>query len=130
MPRQGLINRVKKKGKMKPHDLESMSVDELWSLYEKASSVLARKIAAEKARLDQRLQRLQQLGLTGATTGLMSGRPYPQVFPKYRNPDQPAETWTGRGKQPRWLTAKLSSGKKLEHFRIQPSKNRARRDAR
>jgi H-NS histone family len=46
-----------------------------------------------------------------------------QVFPKYRNPDQPAETWTGRGKQPRWLTAKLSSGKKLEHSRIQPSKN-------
>jgi H-NS histone family len=29
-----------------------------------------------------------------------------QVFPKYRNPDQPAETWTGRGKQPRWPTAK------------------------
>jgi DNA-binding protein H-NS len=49
---------------MKPHDLESMSVDELWSLYEQVSSVLARRIAAEKARLDQRLQ---QLGLTGAT---------------------------------------------------------------
>ena len=38
-------------------------------------------------------------------------RPYPKVFPKYRNPKKPAETWSGRGKQPRWLTAQLRSGK-------------------
>src|SRR5438445_1857246 len=63
-------------------------------------------------------------------TGLMLGDCIRQVFPKHRKPDQPAETWTGRGKQPRWLTAKLSSGKKLEHSRIQPSKNRVRRYAR
>jgi DNA-binding protein H-NS len=59
---------------MKPHDLESMSVDELWSLYEQVSSVLARKMAAEKARLDQRLQ---QLGLTGATNRTNARRLHP-----------------------------------------------------
>ena len=45
-------------------------------------------------------------------------RPYPQVFPKYKNPAQPSETWSGRGKQPHWLTAELRSGKKLDDFRI------------
>ncbi len=45
---------------MKPHDLKSMSVDELLSLHEFVSAALARKIPAEKARLDQRLR---QLGL-------------------------------------------------------------------
>jgi DNA-binding protein H-NS len=50
------------------------------------------------------------------------------VFPKYRNPAKPAETWAGRGKQPRWLTAQLKSGKKkLEDFLIHASSSRVRR---
>ena len=101
---------------MKPHDLNSMSVDELWSLYEFVASELARKISAEKARLDQRLR---QLGL-GAEPQNMSQarRPYPKVFPKYKNPANPSETWAGRGKKPRWLTAQIKSGKQIDDFRI------------
>jgi DNA-binding protein H-NS len=112
---------------MKPHDLKSLSVDELWSLHELVASVLARKIVAEKGRLDQRLRRLGQGMLSGAKHASRARRPYPQVFPKYRNPVQPSETWAGRGKQPRWLTAQLRSGKKLDDFRIQPSSDRALR---
>ena len=41
-----------------------------------------------------------------------------KVPPKYRNPDNPAETWTGRGKQPRWLAAYTSKGRKPEEFLI------------
>ncbi|HSX60939.1 MAG TPA: H-NS histone family protein [Tahibacter sp.] len=32
------------------------------------------------------------------------------VKPKYRNPLAPGETWSGRGKQPRWFSAALSTG--------------------
>jgi DNA-binding protein H-NS len=96
--------------KMNHSDLRSMTIDQLWSLHERVSEILARKIAAEKAQLDERLR---QLGMQGAAR-----RRYPQVFPKYRNPDQPAETWSGRGKRPRWLTAQLRSGKNLDDFRI------------
>jgi DNA-binding protein H-NS len=45
-------------------------------------------------------------------------RPYPVVVPKYRNPEQPSETWAGRGKTPRWLTAQLKSGRRIDDFRI------------
>ncbi|RZI38176.1 H-NS histone family protein, partial [Herbaspirillum sp. HC18] len=45
-------------------------------------------------------------------------RPYPTVVPKFRNPDRPSETWAGRGKTPRWLAAKLKSGKRIDDFRI------------
>lgn len=45
-------------------------------------------------------------------------RPYPVVVPKYRNPEQPSETWAGRGKTPRWLTAQLNSGRRIDDFRI------------
>jgi DNA-binding protein H-NS len=40
------------------------------------------------------------------------------VAPRYRNPENQQETWTGRGKQPRWLAAKLASGANLDDFLI------------
>lgn len=43
-----------------------------------------------------------------------------KVAPKYRNPADPKETWTGRGKQPRWLAAQVKKGKKPEEFLINP----------
>jgi DNA-binding protein H-NS len=105
--------------KMKPYDLQSMSLDELWSLYEFVSAALARKISAETARLDRRLRQLGQ-GAVSHNVKKMSHarRHYPQVFPKYRNPAKPSETWAGRGRQPRWLTAQLKSGKQIDNFRI------------
>src|SRR5207245_145428 len=114
---------------MKRHDLKSMSLDELWSLHKLVASVLARKILAEKARLDQRLRRLTEPGIAPTNVKKMphARRPCPPVFPKYRNPAQPSETWAGRGKKPRWLTAQLRSGKQLDDFRIQPPSERARR---
>jgi DNA-binding protein H-NS len=105
---------------MKPHDLKSMSVDELWFLHELVASVLASKISAEKARLERQLCRLGRGTADSPKDVRYARRPYPHVFPKYRNPTQPSETWAGRGKQPRWLTAQLSSGKKLDDFRIRP----------
>ena len=47
-----------------------------------------------------------------------TGRKLGKVPPKYRNPANPAETWTGRGKQPRWLAAQVAKGKKVEDFLI------------
>ncbi|RFP60538.1 H-NS histone family protein [Luteimonas weifangensis] len=41
-----------------------------------------------------------------------------KVAPKYRNPANAKETWTGRGKQPRWLAAETAKGRKLEDFLI------------
>jgi DNA-binding protein H-NS len=116
---------------MKTHDLKSMSVDQLWSLHQAVASALASKLLAEKTQLERRLRELGQ-SVTQSTKPSHARRPYPQVFPKYRNPNQPSETWAGRGKQPRWLTAQLRSGKKLDDFRIQPqpSADRLRRRTR
>src|SRR3984893_14596524 len=112
---------------LKPCDFDSMSTDSLWVLHEKIIETLAAKLAAEKTRLEKRLRRLKLGGGSDANGGNEghARRAYPQVFPKYRNPAQPSETWAGRGKQPRWLSAQLRSGKKLDDFRIQPSSDRA-----
>jgi DNA-binding protein H-NS len=117
---------------MKPNDLKSMSVDELWSLRTLLISVLTGKMSAEKAKIDRQLRQLD-LGAASNNSKKIpphARRPYPQVFPKYSNPAKPSETWAGRGKQPRWLTAQLKAGKKLDDFRIQTLPGRARRSTR
>jgi DNA-binding protein H-NS len=111
---------------MKHNDFNSMSVDELWALRSEINSALERVLASEKAKLEERLRQLQSSGASSGNSR-SERRPYPQVFPKYRNPADPAETWAGRGKQPRWLTAQLRTGKKLDDFRIQPGSGNARR---
>lgn len=42
-----------------------------------------------------------------------------KVAPKYRNPANEGETWSGRGKQPRWLAAYTSAGRDRDEFLIQ-----------
>ncbi len=46
------------------------------------------------------------------------GRSLGKVPPKYRNPANAKETWAGRGKQPRWLSAETSKGRNLQEFLI------------
>ena len=40
------------------------------------------------------------------------------VPPKYRNPENPGETWTGRGRRPKWVEAALANGKSLKSLEI------------
>lgn len=42
----------------------------------------------------------------------------PKIAPKYQNPVNPVETWSGRGKQPRWIVTAISSGRVLNDFLI------------
>jgi DNA-binding protein H-NS len=105
-------------------DFELMSVDELWNLYQKAEAILAKKIATELDELKRRLAQLDTEVRSGPRINRRDPerhskrRPYPKVLPKYQNPMQPSETWSGRGKIPRWLATQLSSGKKIDSFRI------------
>lgn len=101
---------------MKSGYLKSMSMDELWKLHESIVEELSHKMAAERAMLEDRLRRLGSAVAAGDVN--RERRPYPKVRPKYRNPKDRSETWAGRGKQPRWLTAQLRSGKKLNDFLI------------
>lgn len=41
-------------------------------------------------------------------------KPNARNVAKYCNPDNPHETWSGRGKRPKWLNDALASGKKLD----------------
>ena len=57
-------------------------------------------------------------GSGSAKSAPRAGRRLGKVAPKYRNPENPKETWTGRGKQPRWLAAYTAKGRDLGEFLI------------
>jgi DNA-binding protein H-NS len=57
-------------------------------------------------------------GETGTRGGRAAKNAGRTVAPKYRNPADPAQTWTGRGKRPRWVQAAIDAGKSLESLAI------------
>ncbi|MES2206350.1 MAG: H-NS histone family protein [Pseudomonadota bacterium] len=40
------------------------------------------------------------------------------VEAKFRNPENNEETWTGRGKKPKWVQDALANGQSLDNFKI------------
>ncbi|SIN78862.1 DNA-binding protein H-NS [Vannielia litorea] len=80
----------------------------------------AAMVAAEKA---ARAHGFSLDELTGATPkrGRKPGAKKasgPKGAPKYANPADKSQTWTGRGRQPAWIKDGLNAGKSLEDFTI------------
>ena len=106
-------------------DLDAMSTDEMWQLHIEIGRFLSVRLNSEKRELEKRLARLRRENEMPQMEAEMVGqdtsrarRKYPRVLPKYQNPNEPSETWSGRGKQPRWLTAALKTGHTIEEFVI------------
>ena len=107
--------------------LDAMSIDEMWQLHEEISRILSVRLTSEKRQLEKRLaqlrrdqetRRLDSPASQSLSEAPRERRKYPRVLPKYRNPKEHSETWSGRGKQPRWLVAALKEGHKIEEFEI------------
>jgi DNA-binding protein H-NS len=101
------------KATVKHMNLEAMLLDQLWELHEKIGSLLAAKLEAEKRELEARLDEL------GRKVGSRRRRPYPKVVPKFQNPEQPSQTWAGRGRQPHWVRRFLDNGSTIDDLRIE-----------
>jgi DNA-binding protein H-NS len=98
------------RGAMKKFKLDVMNTDQLWALHEEVSETLAARLSDEKRVLDERLNRL--------SNHAPGHRFYPPVLPKFRNPDNPTDTWSGRGRSPRCVTQQLKLGKRLEELKV------------
>jgi DNA-binding protein H-NS len=99
-------------------NLKSMSIDMLSKLREQVDAILGSKVMEERRSVHDQLGKLERLTSSGLQIKGRRGGARGAVAPKYRNPENPAETWAGRGLKPRWLAAALKTGKKLEDFSI------------
>jgi DNA-binding protein H-NS len=104
----------------KPNGIDDMSYKVLVDLKQRVAVAILERKAAEKTEIKRKMAEL------AAASGfdlseLMGGktsRKGAKVEVKYRNPADLTQTWTGRGRQPRWLVAALKKGQKLESFAV------------
>ena len=86
------------------------------------SAVRARngKMRLLPALLEEGASPAKKAGAAPATGARTSTKGYKlgKVAPKYRNPLNTAETWAGRGQQPKWMATQIAGGRKLEDFLI------------
>ncbi|MBF7688352.1 H-NS histone family protein [Acinetobacter rathckeae] len=105
-------------------DINDMNVEQLESLKKKADLLIESKkeqsiadayeeVLAIAASVGLTIEQLLDYGLQKRKIGVRK-----PVAPRYRNPENPTETWTGRGKKPRWLVAQLAQGAVLTDFLI------------
>jgi DNA-binding protein H-NS len=98
-------------------DPERMSFKELQELELKVKKA---KIAVQERSRSEVREKLEAIAAeAGFKIGdLFGGRGGKgrKVAAKYANPNNPSETWTGRGRKPRWLAAKIKAGEKQEKF--------------
>ena len=98
--------------------LRSMSIEKLTTLKNQVEAALATKVANKRRTLQAELGRLSRFGTGRVASYGFRGGSRGTVSPKYGNPDNPTETWAGRGLRPRWLAAAIKAGRKLEDFAI------------
>lgn len=101
-------------------DLETMSLKELRDLRTKLDRSIAgfeeRKRRAALAAAEE-AAREHGFSLT-ELTGAKPARRGSKIAPKYANPADATQTWTGRGRRPLWVQTALDSGKSLDDLSI------------
>ena len=95
---------------MKQLNFETLPIDDLWVIHEQLGNLLAEKMTAEKNKVEDRLKHLRG--------DFIERRHYSRVPAKYRNPEKPSQTWSGRGRTPMWIKRLRMEGKSIEDLRI------------
>jgi DNA-binding protein H-NS len=98
--------------------LKTMSVAKLKDLQGEVDAAITEKVAARRRELETQISELAHHDPRGRGNARGRGAPRGSVAPKYRNPNDPAQTWAGRGLQPLWVRDAIKSGKKLDSFLI------------
>lgn len=104
-------------------DLSTLSIAELKSLQEKIPGEISRREKDEKARIRKEIEDLAKKN--GYSLNELLGEAAEKVAKvkkavaaKYRHPEDHSLTWTGRGRQPKWVAAFLASGGSLERLAV------------
>jgi DNA-binding protein H-NS len=102
-------------------DLKGLSEDQLKDMINNAEKALKEK------QLNKRKEVIAQIKELAASAGITvdikeedgrSSRKGVKVSAKYRNPENPDQTWTGRGVAPKWMQALLNAGREKTEFLI------------
>ena len=100
------------------HGLEKMSSVELLDLKNRIDRLIVQKQTEERIALRGQMEALAKKSGFALKDLFGRGGKGP-VAVKFRDPDNPDHTWTGRGRMPKWLTAATGGKKaKAEEYRV------------
>ena len=105
-------------------DLGKLSEKELMALKRGVEKELktsrTRAIAAAMQELQDAARKIaRKHGLTaGEVLGRKKSSRKAPVSAKYRNPNDPGQTWSGRGRQPAWFKEAMDEGKSAESLEV------------
>jgi DNA-binding protein H-NS len=100
---------------MRDSQLEKMSLKELVSLDAKIKAAIDEKRVSERHDVKAKMEDLARAsGFSMAELFGHKGKGGKGVA-KYRNPKNPSQTWTGRGRRPTWI---IEAGGNIERFLI------------
>lgn len=99
--------------------LENMSLEELKAFHKEVTKALTTYEDRKKSEAREQLERqARELGFSlSDLTGKLKVKRTPAP-PKYANPENSADTWSGRGRKPKWLSEALENGHDIEEFAI------------
>jgi DNA-binding protein H-NS len=111
-------------------DFENMSDGQLREVIQHAKETLSERITR---RIDEFRLLAREVGFEVTLTKVGEGESHRRrrspdgsegddrrrdVPAKFRNPDNPAEIWSGRGRKPKWVEEKLNQGRTLDDLLI------------
>lgn len=102
-------------------ELENLSLKELRQLQKDVETAIADYKDREKRKAVAEVEAFaRERGLNPAEVVAYLGRKARKSVgaPKYANPADPGQTWTGRGRQPGWVKEALAAGRSLDEFAI------------
>ena len=97
-------------------DLSKLSIEEMEVLAKDIEAEIISRREAERERVLAQMRELAaSIGTTPEELFRRTGKIVEKVVAaKYRHPDNPALTWSGRGKRPQWVVEALASSKALD----------------
>ena len=101
-------------------DLEKMNIEELKRLQKDVATAIStyQERQREEARALLEKQAREMGFKLEELAGPASRRKSRGSPPKYRHPENPALTWTGRGRRPNWISAALEEGRTLADMQV------------
>jgi DNA-binding protein H-NS len=105
---------------MADYDLEALTLGELKKMQKDVAKAISTFEDRQKAEARAKLEALaRELGYTLAElAGTETKSSRAPVVAKYRHPENPALTWSGRGRKPQWFVEALEAGKTASDLAI------------
>ena len=100
-------------------NLEKMSVAELKQLQKDAEKAIVSAAARKRTEALAELEAVAKKHGFKLSDFASGKKPRKTASPaKYRHPENSSVTWSGRGRQPKWIKEGLEAGKPLDDFSI------------